>query len=58
VSPQFYDVTALPYGDDGSVGAKACRVHPYDDGRAVIFDGWPLHGVIDQIAANELIIAF
>jgi hypothetical protein len=48
----------LPYGDDRSVSPEACRVHTYDDGRAGIFDRRALHGIIDQIAADELIVTF
>ena len=58
VPPQLQDVASLPYGDDGGVRPKACRVYSYDDGRAVILDGWPLHGVIDQSAADKLVVTF
>jgi hypothetical protein len=58
VSPQFQDVTPLPYGDDCSVSPEPCRVHTYDDRGAAVLGCWPLHGIIDQIAADELIVTF
>jgi hypothetical protein len=58
VSPQLQDVAPLPYGDDRSVSPEACGVNANNNRRAGVLNRWPLHGIINQIAADELIVTF
>ena len=52
------DVAPLPYGDDGGVGAEPRRVDADGDGRGLVLVLGPLHGVIDDVAGDELVVTF
>ena len=58
VTAYFDDVAPLPDGDDGRVTAEARWIDADCDGCGVVLVLRPLHGVIDQLHANELVIAF